>query len=181
MINLLPKRAYKKVSHEYYTRLITLFFLVMSAVFCFSTLLFLPSYFLVRDEAQEAARFLEAAETQAQLREESEKGRQVAALAEKQRILFPYTKQVVVSTMLETLLRAKPDGVSITELAYVHGDGETRLSFSGEADTRSALVSFTDNLKKTAAFRDVSLPVSSLIADSDIPFSFSLTYRHTDL
>lgn len=181
MINLLPAYEKKKVTRRYYMRLASVFVFMVSCVLLFGSALLLPTFILLRDEAQVSAQYLETSEASLRLAERSAQGRKVAALIERQRILVPYAKQGSAADMLTALLATRPNGVSITTIGYMHKDGATEVNFSGTAPTRTLLVGFTDALRRSAAFESVSLPISSLIADEDIPFSFSVEYRHKNI
>jgi len=165
----------------YYVRLSTLLLFFLAILLFFGGLLLIPSYVFSINEIAFSKQYLIALQESVELKERSVQGKEIASLVEKQTILKEYGTPPIAPHMIETLIRAKPQEVSITAIAYTHADDVSEIVFSGSSSTRSGLVAFTENLKNSSAFLDVSLPIQSLISDEDIPFSFSVTYRHKNI
>ena len=50
------------------------------------------------------------------------------------------------------------------------------ITLVGVASTRSALIEFKQALDGLEDFSEAKIPIESLIAETDIPFNFSLSY-----
>lgn len=176
MVNLLPISERRAIVRGYYLRLIALVASVVAVTTLLGGLLLLPSFFLARATADAGGRYRTALEETVGLRERAGVSTRAATLAERVRILDAFSLPPVTPDVVTALTDALPRGVTLTSLSIMRKDGGAALSISGAAATRDALLSLAESLKGVSAFSGVSLPVSSLASDKDIPFSISFSY-----
>lgn len=176
MVNLLPLSARRTLVRDYCFRLAAFVLFLMALVTFFGTLLLAPSFFLARATADAGTRYRVALEETVGLRERSGAAASVAALAERIRILGTLAALPVTSDVVDKVTGAMPHGVTLTSLTIVRTDSGAALTLSGSAATRDTLLSLAASLKEVNGFSGVSLPVSSLASDKDIPFAIDITY-----
>jgi hypothetical protein len=175
MVNLLSPQAQKKLVREYYARLAILLCLLASVALLLGACLLAPSVFLARGQAESFGRYLSALEETVGLQERSEAGQSTAVLAERVRIANDMAARHPTGAILSVVLSGKPRGVRVESIRFSAGS-ETRISISGTAATRTILLGYADALRTHGALKDVALPVSSLVADTDVPFVLTATY-----
>jgi Tfp pilus assembly protein PilN len=176
MVNLLPIRARRALIRDYYLRLAALALFLIALVTVLGGLLLVPSFFLARATAQEAARYRAALEETVGLKERAGVAAQVATLSERVRLLDTFAASPATPAIVATLMDAMPRGVTLTALSIARTGTGASLVISGSAGTRDALLSLAASLKSVTTFSGVSLPVSSLVSDADIPFTIGFTY-----
>jgi len=79
------------------------------------------------------------------------------------------------AALIAAVLWAVPAGIRIDALGY-KSDGQT-AELTGFAPSRSSFLSLLRSLRDHPAVAGVSSPVSNVIAESDIAFSVTLTFR----
>jgi hypothetical protein len=164
---------------SYYLRFFVLVMSAVAVVGFFGGLLLMPSFFLARATAEAGGRYRAALEETVGLRERAGVSARVAMLAERVRILDTFSLSPVTPHITTTVTDALPRGVTLTSLSITRTGTGATLSITGSAATRDALLSLAESLKSVSAFSGVSLPVSSLAADKDIPFSINFAYAAT--
>lgn len=176
MVNLLPAQERRAIVRGYYLRLFTLTMSVVTTVMIAGGLFLLPSFFLARATADSGARYRAALEETVGLRERAGVSAHVATVAERVRLLDTFSTSPVTPDIARKIIDALPRGVTLTTLSMTRRDGGAAVSITGSAATRDALLSLAESLKSVSALAGVSLPVSSLAQDKDIPFSLSFIY-----
>lgn len=181
MVNLLPKKTTSALARTYFVRLATLLFFGGGVLFILGALILVPSFFLAQNEAASSERYVSALEETVGLKERSASGESVARLAEQVAAMRAYAQAPITTPLIDALVAATPGSVRVTAISFSRGDAATAVSVAGIAGTRESLLSFADALRTHRAFEGVSLPVSSLVSERDIPFSLSVTFRHDAL
>lgn len=180
MVNLLPISDRHALTRSYYLRLGALFLFMFSIVAFAGGLLLLPSFFLARGTADAGERYLAALEETVGLRERAGVADEMQALQERVRIMRDAHGGPMSLGVLEALGKDVP-GISVSGIAFAREGEGAKVSISGVAGTRAALLSFSTRIRENPAFSDVVFPVSQLAGEEDIPFSISAVYRGTPL
>lgn len=174
MINLIPPSAQVQVTKEYWIRVVSVWlFLVGTAIFLV-TILNIPSYVLVHNQLD--TYLLEF--TNAATNKDS----------------FTAAEASIVRTNTIAMLLAKPqDGISFTEVVSELEKSKSTgiiifdfaitkvkdviatITITGQADSRESLSLFRDTLDANPSFGKVTLPLSSLAKDKEIPFTITIT------
>ena len=176
MANLLPQKERKRFLWEYRFRLFTVAMLFFAATMLFGTILLLPSYFVSESKEVSILRQSELLEKTISIREGDPS--LISLLSTKQKItaLEDVQKQVLQSEVLQAIIKSIDENITVGAFYYTQkGESSSEMRITGVADSRSALLLFSDRLKKESLFDRVDFPVSSLAQDSDITFSMLLT------
>lgn len=177
MVNLLPPPVKASVIRAYYLRLGALTLLLISLALLVGGLLLLPSYFLAQASAENGERYLVALEETVGLKERAGAGATMSALAERVRILKEYAGTPMTTSLVDTVVGAKPKSVSINRISWEASTATVKVS--GTAATRDALLAYVAALEESPLLSGVVLPLSQLASDRTIPFSISATYTPT--
>lgn len=175
MANLLPQKERKRFEWEYRFRLLTILLLFLMATIVLGTVLLLPSYFVSQSKGESIGRQSELLKKTITLREGDVSVASLLATKQKINQLVDVQNQILQTEIIQTIIQNIDTDITVDAFYYTQGmgsDGEMKIT--GKADSRTALLSFSDRLKKESLFTRVDLPVSSLARDSDIIFSITL-------
>lgn len=178
MANLLPKKERGRFEWEYRFRLLTVIFILLMLLFVFGTILLLPSYFISQSKEESISRQSKLLQKTISLREEGVSTTFLLSTKQKINQLITVQEQIPQTEILQVIIDNTDEDITINAFYYTQGQdftGEMRIT--GKANTRTALLSFSDRLKKDDLFDRVDLPVSSLARDSNITFSITLNGR----
>lgn len=78
------------------------------------------------------------------------------------------------SESIAQIIDVLPAGVALHSITWKQGDATDTLDIAGVAATRTALIAFGDGLKTTGRFTDVTIPINSLAAQTDLQFRLTL-------
>ncbi len=177
MVNLLPKPVRRKLTYGYYVRLLATFFLSLAFVVGIGAGLLLPSYYLARNESDASARYLEALEGTADIKNRGQIGRTVARFVEQIALLKRYDNEPVTAKMLAAVEAHLSKEVLVNAVQIDYDDSHSAIiTLSGVAENRTALLSFAQELKGESVFAGVSVPVNQLAGDSDLLFSLEFNF-----
>ena len=123
---------------------------------------------------------LKSQNTLIQHREQDEKNKYLVEIEQRikqanQKLDQVYLKQgdmIIWTSILEKLSNITPSGVYITNLSYQLSNKQVNLS--GWANNRNKLLAFQDSLEQASNFIKVDAPLSNLIKQNNISFSFML-------
>ena len=175
MANLLPQKERKRFEVEYKLRVlvISLVFLMMTLVF--GIVLLLPSYFVSESKGESIGRQSELLQKTIALREEDTSVMSLLSVKQKMNQLTVVQEHVLQTELMQTVIKNIGTDIVMDAFYYTRGtDANGEIKITGKANSRTALLSFSDKLKKESLFSRVDLPVSSLAQDSNIVFSITL-------
>ena len=93
--------------------------------------------------------------------------------------VFPATETAspLIADFVNPVLLAKSNSIHLVGFSYEKGakPNEAKVKVTGTADSRVALLAFTDRLKKVGSFSDVNVPITNFILDANVPFTISAT------
>jgi hypothetical protein len=177
MINLIPNEEKKKMSRDFYLRLLTIFFMMLGGSLLIAYILILPSYFISSTEENVVNEKLKLQEnelvplpdpnTLAIIKDLKSK---LGLIENAQKNKFIFSEMVIN----EIILKKMPD-IKITGISY-QNDPQTggKININGIAPSREVLLLFRQALEDDIAFSKVDLPISNFIKGSNIKFYLSL-------
>lgn len=174
MINLLPPSARKQIKLEYWTRVLTVWMVMISCgLFIIAALTFPTKVLLLALSSTLSSEMGKVKDQQQVFKELDNEVAQINALIKH---LDTSKEPNFLSNLiyeLDTL--ALPD-VKLTQFNVVESvDGVVEsVNLVGFADTRTGLSEFRDRLEASVHFEAVLLPISNLTKDKDITFSLTV-------
>lgn len=174
MINLIPPKARKQITQEYWARVVSVWLFLASTAGLVTVLLAVPVYFLVGNiNSALSGQFEEVKEEQREYEEVAGEVKEIDALVDavsKGKDVTPFTD------LLSALDDIAGSDIDLTQVVWTKNvkDG-SRLSLVGIADTRGGLSGFVTGLNEHAFFEDADLPIANLAKDQDIRFSMTVT------
>lgn len=173
MANLVPPIAKKRITFEYWTRVISVWLGLGGMVAFILAALNAPVYLLIVNQLDAfSSRYADASNQQAS---------------------FAATETKIVTanntaTLLATMNTVSPLVPFVTELQSLTGSAVTISSYrlnrtgvaikavdiSGTAADRASLVEFSERVKASELFVEAEIPLSNLAKDRDIPFQISV-------
>jgi Tfp pilus assembly protein PilN len=178
MINLIPKEQKKKMTVDFYYRLAILFLLLGSFCVFVATAALLPAYFISAKKNS-----IVNAKLQIQKDEPlSTSGEQSLATVKDVNSKLGIVEsgennQFVISTkIIDAVISDKTPGIQITQISYQNDPTTGRkVTLVGIASTRAALLSFEQALQNDPGFKNVDLPISNFVKESDLQFDLTFT------
>lgn len=178
MINLLPQSEKKKLENEYRLHLAVV---VLCLCFILELLMLLalaPSY--LRIAATTSALEAELEQKKAQNPPGGEEAQQqLAAINSEMQLLKlgTATSDTPPSILIKELLAAKPEGISVSAIAYGKSGGTVSLQLSGNATTREDLLAFQRELKNNPHWSDIRYAQSFITKKTDIDFQLTVAVQ----
>jgi Tfp pilus assembly protein PilN len=177
MINLIPNEEKKKMSKDFYFRLITVFFVMLSISLLIASVAILPTYFLFSAEEDSINTKLEFQKSESiplldqdTLIVIKDLGNKLDLIENTQKNEFVFSQKVINEIILK-----KIPSIKITEISFQNNPQTGRkINISGKAPSREILLSFRRALEDDAAFSKVDLPISNFVKGSNIEFYLSL-------
>lgn len=174
MMNLIPPQGKRSARREYLLRTVSVCAMILGVVILLLAIAHMPTYVLV--DAQ-----TDALESTA--RKESERGEAVKVLeAEVGRteLIIKQLKRTKdlpreIDIVAEIRQHAS-NGIRLTAFTVdVSGQKTDQIQVSGVASTREMLAGFKTALESSPLFEKAEIPISSLVRDTDLPFTVTLT------
>ncbi len=183
MINLLPIEEKKNLRRQYNKRLT----LVCMTMFLFlaiaSMIALLPSYLLsIAKDKIETSRAM-ALKNKGELTTDPTTALLVLATNTKLDSLSMNGTSPTLA--FDSIIDKKMPTIKLTDFSYQKKDKNKKgtalatISISGTASSRDSLLSFKKSLEGDTHFSGINLPVSDLVKNSNIPFTFTFDYSDT--
>ena len=180
-VNLLPEQTKKAFTRHYYLTLVTTLSSALALATVLGVLLLIPSYLLARNEAESSERYLSALEETVGLRERAGVTDVMRELSEEVSILSSFESSRPTANIIKAIDQALPRRVFLQGVSVTHfGPRAGEVALVGIADTREDLLAFSDALKATPLFKNVSIPVNQLVPGVDVKFSFSFGFTEKE-
>jgi hypothetical protein len=190
MIDLLPIPEKNAIRKEYHLRVFVVSLAMFSSVLAASVLSFLPTYLFTISRYGAFLSELQSDETQGRISQVKEMEMTVRETNKKIDLLKSGESASNVSSILLGILENKPRGVTITALSYNLGESivkkgkesatPTAVGITGKSANRASLLAFKDALAQKKEFITVDLPISSLVKDTDLSFSITISMAPGD-
>ncbi len=177
MINLIPNEEKKKMSKDFYFRLVTVLFVMLSISLLIASIVILPTYFLFSTEEDSIDTELELQNSESiPLLDQNtlvvikDLGNKLNLIEDTQKNKFVFSQKVINEIILK-----KIPSIKITKISYQNNPQTGRkINISGKAPSREVLLSFRRALEDNVAFSKVDLPISNFVRGSNIEFYLSL-------
>ncbi len=179
MINLISIEEKKKIARDFYFRLITMFFVVLSISILIASVALLSSYFIVsvKENDAEARLNLQKHEPVPLIAEETLSliGGLNSKIALIENTGMNKNKFIVTERVINGINFKKMPDIKITRILYENNPlSGKKISINGTAPSRERLLLFRRALEDDTFFKKVDLPISNFIKGSNIKFSLSL-------
>lgn len=169
MANLLPPFARKELITEYWVRVTTLIFFMLSAVMFFLSLMLVPVYIGVSSNYN--ALVIRSDEMVG----EKERIDFLVQDLQKVNVLVNQLKEPEHKRFMyyyDSIHQIADEDVSIREITIKKGgEGFEDIILRATADTRQVLISFLDRLQNSSDFGSVDVPIQSLNESVNIEFT----------
>jgi hypothetical protein len=177
-MNLLPiedQLIFKKEFKKKAILIAGLFIFFAEIVFL---ILLLPSYIFLTVKAENFNRELAIINRSPVFKRVEEIKYEMSDLNSKINLFLEQKKDIKdISAVFKNLVSVKPLGVTINFLDYKKQDKKNArdtVLVRGEAASRKIFLDFLEKLKKDKNIMDINSPVSNLLKESDIKFSFTI-------
>ncbi len=165
------------MSRDFYLRLLTLFFTMLSISFIVASVLIFPAYLLSLVEKNVADTKLGSQESQPVSLPDQNTLTVVKDLNYKLSLIenIEKDKSIFSQNVINEIILKKVSNIKITEISYQNDPQKGKqINISGTAGNREILLSFRKALEDSVSFSKVDLPVSNFIKGSNIKFYLSL-------
>jgi hypothetical protein len=177
MINLIPKEEKKRMTRDFYCRLLILFLLALDFCLLIFFIGLLPSYFLssVKNTLTETKLENQKKEQLPLLGEQSSAAikdinSELDLVEKSEQNKFPISVKVINAIILDK----RPD-IKITQILYADDPvSGKKISILGIAPSREVLLLFEETLENNPVFQKVDLPISNFVKGSNIQFYLDL-------
>jgi len=89
--------------------------------------------------------------------------------------IYKQQEQMHPSTTIVRLIEQMPSTIQLSRISFSDDESKvTRFSVVGKANTRDALITYTDALRATGLFSEVTLPIENLAKEKALPFTLVL-------
>lgn len=177
MINLIPPSAKKRVTQEYWVRVITVWLLLGSAGFLILSVFLLPTYLIINQQI--SVMDVEVSHSSEKTSTFDVSATELVSATDKARLLLMNSSSTSFSTYKTKLDTLAGTSVKLNQFDFSRNITRGTIKISGIADTRQSLSDFRDSLEKEGSFTSVNLPISSLIKNKDLLFSIDLSLATT--
>lgn len=168
---LLPQEYGERIAYEQWARLTLVMHAGIFLVLAVGSVLLLPSYLFLTLQEPSILRQVDIANQSVAAKRVDEA--EISIRAVNQQIQIFQQIRIGAPSPLTTLLsefaETVPSGVHISTISWDEADRQ--ITIDGKADRRNVLLMFIETLKATSLFKEVDLPVSSLLKEEDISFS----------
>jgi len=171
-LNLLPVREVKKLEIKRLFELLgsfaiwILFFLIILSLFLSSIIFYLSIIIKSQNELIEIRKNDERTKYLTEIEDKTkELNKSLARIDLKQKEMILWTP------IFEELSNITPIGVNLTNLS--HQSTLNKVSLKGFADTRENFLYFQDKLGESSCFSEIEAPLSNLIKQNNVEFTFN--------
>lgn len=177
MINLIPPEAKKRVSKEYWLRVLSVWFISCTAALIASVCILLPAYVLITIQIGANEGVSQAASEK--VAEFESVTKELALTNQKSKAILDNTRFSPISPYVAMVRAHESEEVRVSQITVARSkDGFSPISVSGEADSRQALASFRDRLLSEPGVSGVDLPISNLAKDKEIQFNLTISIKN---
>lgn len=174
MSNLIPQFAKKKITTEYWLRVLTAWFFLWGVALLIAAVLLFPVYIFTSVQTEVNAVSASAAEASVESFESVAADLKKASL--QSRYVIMDNRRTKAHEYVELFAAQEGSGVAIERISLTQGaTGPQPALISGVAETRESLAAFRDRLLAVPAIAQADLPISNLARERDIEFSITVT------
>ena len=163
---------------DFYCRLATLLLLVAGFSMLVAVFALLPAYFLALTKVAVVETRLEMVKGYPMSASGEQSLAAVKDLNSKLNLIqnAEQKKFLISDKVIDAVLSDKISGIKISQILYQNDPSVgKKISLTGTASSRAALLLFEQTLQDNPAFQNVNLPISNFVKESDIDFYLTLT------
>lgn len=176
MINLIPPTAKRGIRLEYWLRVVTTWFVLITGALIASIAVMAPAFVLINLQIDASAES-SAAASQKIASYESVANELKRSTVEAKAVLDT-TGYVPISDYIAIIRKLESPDITVSEIAISRSkDSFSPIQVKGQAVSRQSLSQFRDSLLKEPSIASVDLPISNLAKDKDIQFNLSVTVK----
>ena len=162
----------------FYYRLLFLFLLMFSFAILIASVALLPAYFssTIKDSVAQLKLNIQKNDTVPTVGQESltaitDMNNKLSLVENSEKNKFPISQKVI-----SNILSSKTPDIKITQIIYADASITTarEITILGTAPSRQSLLNFEQALQSNPSFKNVTLPISSFIKDSNLQFNLTL-------
>jgi Tfp pilus assembly protein PilN len=172
-LNLLPPKEKKELELAELNRLavsLAFRFLIILIIF---VLLLANTYFCLSILIKAQKDLIEIRQSDKEAQHQTEFEEKIKQINREAKQIYAKQNNLIVWTpILEKLSKSTPQGVYLINFSYQASNNQIKIS--GWAKNRDRLLAFENSLKEVSYFEEVQSPLSNLIKQADINFSFTL-------
>jgi hypothetical protein len=174
MINLIPPKAKKTATKEYWVRILSAWAFLLTAVAVIAALLLLPTYVLIKAQ-------LSALDHDALQQNGSEQDFKTAEAAVRQANATAKElalSEVAISSheVMQAISDAATHAITLNAFHISRMDKTINsVQIQGVAASREALAQFKTDLERSPLFDTATVPISDLAQDANLPFAITVT------
>ncbi|MCK9351660.1 MAG: PilN domain-containing protein [Candidatus Paceibacterota bacterium] len=184
MINLLPFEEKKKIRTDYYWRVVSVCLPLSAGVLSVAIVSLFPSYYFAQVSNKNTLKESQSAEAVSKKTQADEMKQAVLDANKKISLLKEPIAKNNAGAIFDEILKARPEGVSIAGYDYrtiaagrKKTDPTTTIVLQGVSEGREVIQTFVRLLRKNNNFESVDLPISSLISESNFPYSINIVVK----
>ncbi len=175
MLHLLTDEYKKKVEREYAYRVFSVISVGVILLCALGLILISPSYFKISSTHSKLVTERERYAEKIKLRQDDNAVDGIKNVQNSIAVLKSNIQTYSVRDVILGLVIKKQKGISISRFSYSNSKDIPTVDISGKAESRSSLMSFSEELKKNPSFSGVTIPLSSFARERDIDFSLKLS------
>lgn len=177
MINLIPNEEKKIMTRDFYFRLLVVFFMIIGSCVLITSVSIIPSYLNSLYKKNLANQKLAAQNATPKPEVDQKTTAELADFDKKLSLVENAEKNKYdpSSKVINEVLSRVTANIKINEINYQNDSvlGKS-INVIGIASNRQDLLVFRQSLGADSAFKNVNLPISSYVKDSDISFYVSI-------
>ena len=176
MINLVPPQAKKKITLEYWTRVISIWFLTWSSALVLGIFVLVPTYVLI--DLQVSSFSNSAASASQKIASMKDVSKSLNTANEQAKVLIDGLQFGLLSDTAKQFSKLENSELTLSQIIIGRNkDGIGPVTLSGQASNRQALATFRDQLLGLPQVENVDLPISNLAKDKDLQFNLTVTMK----
>ncbi|MFH1460959.1 MAG: PilN domain-containing protein [Patescibacteria group bacterium] len=179
-INLLPPQEKKKIALANFNHLLAFFSVCLAIISAIFIIFLLSVYFSLHILSEAQTDLIELRQSDPEIQHLISIEEQIKQADQQLKQAYNKQKDFIIWTPLfEEFSRIVPSGIYLNNFSYRLNDH--RIILSGWASQREQLLGLQKNLEQSPYFKKVEAPLSNLIKQTGINFSFTLYLLKNDL
>lgn len=172
-INLLPSQEKKSLKLADLNKMVVSLMTRIAAILLIGMFLLVNTYFCLYIMLKDQTRLIDVRSNDAKIQALVDLEKVIKEDNRKlEQVLVKQDESILWTPILEELSKITAQGVYLTSLSYQKSLGYIHIT--GWANTRDGLLVFEEALEANPLFSEIEAPLSNLIKQNDITFTFSL-------
>jgi len=178
MLHFLLQNNRKKVIGEYILRTLILLLLSILISFIILVTFFLPSFFFAEYKNKTVLEQAQSVNLTSVKKYESSVSFMKNINGMAKALSYGKSRNTLITDLINKIILLKNPAITISDISLASNDSvhTENIIIKGISGSRDGLTSFYNDLKGDGSFQNVILPVSSLIEDTNAPFTITLSY-----